>query len=150
MNKLKDYENLIALMSIYRDEWKHRDNAFISMLWRFVYISLTITFLPNLINKLGIENSPLTSLPVELFSIAGIVYALFGAFITIGICKRIENVDKSFKKIMHLLPDEYRYEKIEERPFSFRLNKLLTTFLFSVVIILAIANIIFAHWILKY
>lgn len=42
-----DIENCLALMTLYRDEWKQRDQVFISYFWRFVYLSLVVTFLPN-------------------------------------------------------------------------------------------------------
>ena len=40
---LKNAENHIALMALYRDEWKYRDQMFATLLWKFVSLSLIIT-----------------------------------------------------------------------------------------------------------
>ena len=42
--ELFDVENYLALMNLYRDEWKYRDQWFISTFWRMVYLSLIISF----------------------------------------------------------------------------------------------------------
>lgn len=37
-------ENRIALMAVLRDEWKYRDQTFFLYFWRFIYLSLVVTF----------------------------------------------------------------------------------------------------------
>lgn len=56
-------ENKLTLMEIYRSEWMHRDNAFITMFWHFISISLVITFLPNLVDRIGACHEALNVLP---------------------------------------------------------------------------------------
>ncbi len=52
---LQNAENHIALMTLYRDEWKYRDQMFVSLLWKFVSLSLIITFLPNFLSSINIK-----------------------------------------------------------------------------------------------
>jgi len=53
---LKASENHIALMNLYRDEWKYRDQWFISSFWRLVYLSLIISFLPNFLSAISVKS----------------------------------------------------------------------------------------------
>ena len=81
--ELFDVENYLALMNLYRDEWKYRDQWFISTFWRMVYLSLIISFLPNFLAAFSVESELVTKLPVWVFSVLGILCALFGLYIMI-------------------------------------------------------------------
>lgn len=48
-------ENRIALMAVLRDEWKYRDQTFCLYFWRFIYLSLVVTFLPAFLKATGME-----------------------------------------------------------------------------------------------
>ena len=50
-------EEIITLMGIYREEWKYRDGAFMSTFLKFSLLSLLITFFPNLIGRIGFDQS---------------------------------------------------------------------------------------------
>lgn len=146
-----DYNQVLTLMSIYRDEWMHRDSDMLSTLWRLVTISLVVTFLPNLIGRLGFSDSPLVAkLPIVFFSCAGIVCAGFGMFISIGESTRIEYLDKKYWDVMKRLPEGYQLESMKNdkraKPFSMRLNTIFCVVPYSVVIFLAILNIIFHYF----
>lgn len=39
MEELKQSENTIALMALYRQEWEYRDANFYFLFWRFMYLS---------------------------------------------------------------------------------------------------------------
>lgn len=143
-----NYDQTLKLMSLYREEWMHRDTDLLSTLWRLVSISLIITFLPNLIGRIGIENSVLVNrLPVTVFSVAGIVCSLFGLYISFGEAKRIENLDKKYWEIMRSLPDSFHLERLDKEKstklFSIRLNNIFCIVPYCVVIVLAISNIVF-------
>lgn len=143
-----NYDQILKLMSLYREEWMHRDTELLSTLWRLVSISLVITFLPNLIGRIGIENSALVSrLPVTVFSGAGIACALFGLYISVGEAKRIESIDKKYWSIMRNLPSNFHIERLDQEKstklFSIRLNNIFCVAPYCVVITLAISNIIF-------
>lgn len=86
--ELFDVENYLALMNLYRDEWKYRDQWFISTFWRMVYLSLIISFLPNFLAAFSVESELVTKLPVWVFSVLGILCALFGLYIMIVENKR--------------------------------------------------------------
>lgn len=148
MSHLEGYENLLSLMTIYRDEWKHRCEEQRSLFWRFVYISLVVTFLPNLTEKIGASSSlSLLKLPTPIFCAAGILCALFGLLLSLGCTKRIDSVDQAFKRLMDELPVNYRYQPfnlpdqgIWGRLFALKLNPILCIGTYLVVIFLAIVN----------
>ena len=146
-----NYDQILTLMSVYRDEWMHRDSDMLSTLWRLVTISLVITFLPNLIGRLGFSGSPLvTNLPIACFSCAGIVCSGFGMFISIGESTRIRYIDEKYWDTMRHLPEEYQLESMKDdrraKPFSMRLNNIFCVVPYGVVIFLAIVNIIFYYF----
>lgn len=138
-------ENKLALMAIYRDEWMHRDDTFIAMFWRLITISLVISFLPNLIVRVGIEHQAIETLPSWLFSSCGILCALFGMYLSLGEAKRIEAIDKAYKNVMNTLPVEYQMITLSNVPrsriFRPRLNNIFCISMYLMVCILALANI---------
>ena len=67
-NDLTDVEQHIVLMTLYRDEWKYRNEWFMSVFWRFVYLSLIITFLPNFLVAVNTESKLVSTLPVTIHS----------------------------------------------------------------------------------
>ena len=155
-------ENRLALMEIYRNEWMHRDDAFITMFWRFITISLVITFLPNLVSRVGVSHEAINVLPHWVFSTCGIITALFGMYLTVGEARRIEAIDESYKRVMETLPKQVQMIKLDNlektdaayphkakiynvvtQLVSRHLNNIFCTSMFLVVILLAIANMIF-------
>lgn len=141
-------EELLTLMSIYREEWKFRDNYFSSILWRFLSLSLIITFLPNLVSNIGVSGTVLIELPTLIYSIAGIICALFGIYLSLCEAKKVEKLDEAYKDLMAKLPEDYKVKSILEeelknkkRIFSFRTNNMLCG-IFVIVIILAVINIL--------
>lgn len=97
-------ENIISLLACYREEWIYRDTDFANTFWRFAYLSLIIGFLPNLLENFNLRDALLLSLPPWTFSIAGILFSLFGLFICLNDLKRIENLDDIYFKLVEMLP----------------------------------------------
>lgn len=149
MEELKQSENTIALMALYRQEWEYRDANFYFLFWRFMYLSLIIVFLPNLVNHFGITGIHISKIPTWIFSIIGIACTFVGFYVTYNEEKRIEEIDKAYKKLLNELPKEYQVGSIIEEEkgkkikfFSYRTNRVLCcTYIF--VIVLAISNIFF-------
>lgn len=141
---LKGYDNLLTLLAFYRDEWKYRDSYFISIFWRYISLSLIVTFFPNLVNNIGFSGNAIAELPIWVFSLAGIFLSLFGAYMTIGEQIRIKKLDEIHKKLMKKLPDGYAVGSLSkdnyEKYFNHYLNYVLCAS-YLVPIILAIINI---------
>ena len=134
-------DQVLALLSVRREEWKYRDGVFTTMFWRFAMLSLIVIFFPNLANKFGIEGLSLLILPPWMFSAFGIVVALFGMYISMGIAARMEAVDSAIEKIEKRLPDSYQYVKVKN--FKVRLTNVLCIGFYSAIILVAIVNILY-------
>lgn len=137
-----DVENYLALMNLYRDEWKYRDQWFISTFWRLVYLSLIISFLPNFLAAFSVESELVTKLPVWVFSVLGILCALFGLYIMIVENKKITYIDNAYRVLENELPEKYRVEKMKKSPARLRTNNVLCVVIFLVIILLSIVNIV--------
>lgn len=146
MNKFEtdlcNSENHIALMNLYRDEWKYRDQWFISSFWRLVYLSLVISFLPNFLSAISIKSELAARLPLWVFSMSGIICALFGLYIGIVENKKITYIDRAYRAIENELPEEYQVEKIKNSPAKLRTNNVLCFTIYSIIILLSIVNLI--------
>lgn len=137
-------ENHLALMTLYRDEWKHRDQMFVGFFWRFLYLSLIITFLPNFLQAVNVEADIVDTLPVWLFSIAGIGCSILGLYLGLAENKRITKIDLAYKAVATSVPDDYQVKKITEKYYAPRLNILLCWVSYSITILLAICNFAFS------
>lgn len=143
-----NYDHMLKLMAIYRDEWMYRDKDNTSSFWRYALISLVVTFLPNIATEFRFSNIPLfKQIPQWVFSVAGILCSLFAMYLILANGKRIEYLDNAYKKIMGNLPKRYRIRLIKEdtqfrnRIYRFRLIAPFCITVFSIIIALAIANI---------
>lgn len=139
-----EYESVLKLMSIYREEWQYRDKAFMSSFFKFSTFSLVITFFPNLVGRIGISNDTplLTEIPPYIFSILGIICALFGLFYSYSEAKRIVKLDKAYKRLMDLFPEDYKVDTISKKNiYSVRLNSVLCC-TYIIPIVIAIINFI--------
>lgn len=141
-NELSNVEDYFALMNLYRDEWKYRDQWFISTFWRLVYLSLIISFLPNFLAAFSVESELVTKLPVWVFSMFGIICALFGMYIMFVESKKISYIDKAYRVLEGELPEKYQVKKIKKSPAKWRTNNVLCFVIFSVIIFLSVVNMI--------
>ena len=138
-------ENIISLVTCYREEWIYRDTDFANTFWRFAYLSLIIGFLPNLLENFKLHDAPLLSLPPWVFSIAGILFSFFGLFISLNNLKRIEKLDDIYFKLVEMLPPAYRIERIVQgggnKIFRVRTNHLFCGVYFVIVLLIGINTI---------
>lgn len=141
--KIESSEDRLALMTIYRDEWKFRSQEFVSYFWRFLYLSLIITFLPNFLDAINVTASIVFALPAWSFSVFGIVFSIFGLYYGLAENERITNIDNAYRDIEKTLPEEFRVQKIDKWYYKPRLNISLCIVSYSITILLAIINIIF-------
>ena len=140
-------------MGIYREEWKYSDGAFMSTFLKFSLLSLLITFFPNLIGRIGFDQSAplLESIPSFIFSIFGIICALFGLFYSSAEAQRIVQIDNAYKRLMAQLPEDARVKMLNntignskniiKRIQLVRLNKVLY-YAYLIPIGLAILNFV--------
>lgn len=139
---LSNIENHLALMNMYREEWKYRDQWFVTTFWRLVYLSLIISFLPNFLAAFSVKSELVTKLPIWVFSVLGIICALFGLYIMIVENKKIIYIDCAYRVLENDLPEKYQVQKIKKYPAKLRTNTVLCYVIFSVIILLSIVNII--------
>lgn len=151
-NKLSN-EDIINLMSVYRDEWKYRDSTFMSSFFKFSGMSFFITFFPYLIDRIGMN--PISPFLLKLhpicFLVFGIISALLGFLYSCAEAKRVEKVDLAYKNLMNQLPKDARIPMLKDEIGNsknilkkisvFRLNSLLY-FSYIIPIGLSILNII--------
>lgn len=142
-NDLSNAEQHIALMALYRDEWKYRDQWFISMFWRLVYLSLIITFLPDFLEAINAKSELTSRLPVWIYSVVGIACALFGLYIGIVESRKITYIDQAYRRIEEDLPLKYQVEKLGYSPAKLRNNNILCITIYVIIILLAIVNMIY-------
>ena len=141
--KIESSEERLALMTIYRDEWKFRAQEFVSYFWRFLYLSLIITFLPNFLDAINVTANIVVALPAWSFSAFGIVFSIFGLYYGLAENERITNIDNIYRDIEQTLPEEFRVKTIDKWYYKPRLNISLCIVSYSMTILLAIINIIF-------
>ena len=99
------YDQIISLLSIYEDEWEHRNDILWSQIFRFFYFSVFTMILPNITTYLSIS---LPKIPLKLFPIIGIFIATLSYILSLSYSKRLEASSKTYKKINDLLPEKYR------------------------------------------
>ena len=138
---LESENDRIALMAIYRDEWQYRDQTFASYLWRLVYLSLIITFLPNFLDTLDTSPEIVNRFPSWVFPVAGIFCSLLGLYIGLASIKRIRSVDEAYKNLAKHFPADCRVEKYQSPYLKISLNKLLVFCLYGSTIALAVMNL---------
>lgn len=134
-------ENIISLLTCYREEWMYRDTDFANTFWRFAYLSLIIGFLPNLLENFKIHDAPLLNLPPWVFSIAGILFSILGLLICLNNLKRIEKLDDIYFKLIRMLPHSYRIEFIVQDEGNKKYH-IRTNFLFCLIYVLIILLIL--------
>ena len=122
---LQSESDRIALMAIYRDEWKYRDQTFTSYLWRLVYLSLIITFLPNFLDAMNAKLEIIKKFPSWVFPLAGIFCSLLGLYIGLAAIKRIHSIDEAYQNILKGFPADCCVEKYEKSYFFVSGNKTL-------------------------
>lgn len=136
-------ENRIALMTLYRDEWKYRDQAFASSMWRFVTLSLIITFLPHVLAAGEMVPALAQAVPMWMFPLFGMISSLLGWYLGRADNTRITNIDNVYKTIRHTLPEGCEPDDVKMLIFKPRMNNLLCTVMYGATFILAAANFAF-------
>ena len=128
-------DDLISLMEIYLSEWCHRDQMLWSQVFRFFYVTVLVTFLPNLVDFLGVRLP--SNLPNIIFPIAGMCLSLVFLYVSLGYTKRLEAASEVYKRLISFLPPhlqrhslsdkEIRYGKFFSQPMSIVLCLLMFT-----------------------
>jgi len=136
---LESIENCLSLMSLYRDEWKYRDQAFTSTFWRIVYLSLITIFLPDFLRSINFSNQLIVVIPKCIFAFAGIIFCVFGLYIGFAENQRITSLDLAYRNIEKRLPDAYREKMAENKLLKLRINYVLLS-VYGVLMAVAIVK----------
>lgn len=131
----------IALLSIYRDDWKYRDQTFMSYFWRLIYLSLIVSFLPNFFEAINVQPDIISKLPSWAFPVAGIICSLFGLYLGLAEIKRISSINEKYHDILKTFAQDYIVEQYSTPFLKVSLNKLLCIVAYSIVIVLALINL---------
>ena len=119
-------ENLLTLMSIYIEEWKHRD----SMLWKQVFTYFFAILVVMIIPFANINGFSLgDTVPKYIFPIIGILLNFIYALVCYNYAARLSAVGDIYSHIISVLPPEYQRKRIDKMPFIFTMSYLLA-FLF--------------------
>lgn len=110
-NKTKSNSERIAMLSIYMEEWKYRDQTMLATLYKTSFISFVIIMLPYLKTYFGISQE----LPFKdwMFSLCGIILALIFVPVNLGNLARQKKSSETIRKIIDLLPEELQREGID-------------------------------------
>ena len=130
----------IALMEVYRDEWKHRDQMFTSYMWRFVTISLIVTFLPNVLGAKDMFPEVAKTFPLWVFPLVGMLCSVLGMYVGFAENKRIKYIDQAYRRIETTLPVTFQTEKIHKSVFKLTIIKLLFIVMHIVTFTLGMLN----------
>lgn len=121
--KIHTTEDLLTLMNIYLEEWKHRD----SMLWKQVFTYFFAILIVMIIPFANINGFSLgDKLPQCAFPIVGLVLDLIYAIICYNYAARLSSVGKAYTNIIDMLPRKYQRTKIKDKPFIFGMAYFLS------------------------
>lgn len=121
-------DQIISLMSIYLNEWEHRDSLLWSQVFKLFYANLIVIILPNITAFLGISLPAINS---KVFSAVGIVIAFVFLYIGLGYAKRLNASSATYANVMKLLGDE-KYQRVPLK--KIRGGKLFTPSIATVLV----------------
>ena len=135
---------LVGFMSVYLEEWKHRDSVMWAQVFRFYLATLSVSLLPytDLINQHNLFSK-------GSLHIVGIVMSICFLYISIAYGSRLYVISKTYKEIIRKLSiDDIKRLEIKD----LRLPKVAKTILgapiavvlpFALFVSLIIVNIVF-------
>ncbi|MBD5499191.1 MAG: hypothetical protein HDR11_15815 [Lachnospiraceae bacterium] len=134
-----NHDQLIALINIYEEDWKHRDLLLWSHVYRFFYISVLTMLIPQLSSYFSLN---LGNVPRIIFPVTGTLLSLLSIYVSYSMGMRLKASDKSRRKLYALLPDEYHKVTLKEisnsRILSTRVTIIVPFALHILVILLGI------------
>lgn len=92
---------IIDLMEIYLDEWKHRDSMFWDQTFKFYFATLVIIVLP----QLSWFDSP-KFMPQEMLNAVGFVMSCVFLFVSFMYGSRLRASSKTYHRMIELLGDD--------------------------------------------
>jgi len=97
-------DKIISLMGVYLDEWKYRDAGFWNQVFKYFYVNLIVTTLPNIAGFLKIN---LPNINTGLFPIVGIIMAFVFLYLGLSDLARTRAIGDTYVRLMGLLGSEY-------------------------------------------
>lgn len=138
MSKLKNNE-IISLLSIYEEEWRYRDSAWFSRMFKMNFISFITILIPYLEEYFKIK---LPNVSNAVFPIIGIVIATLSFVFSLMYARRLKAIGDSIWNLNHCLKPRYRMERIPSsglgKIFKLRISWFLSTAVYVLLLVLAL------------
>ena len=137
--------DIIALINVYLEEWKHRDTILWAQAFRFFYATLIVMLLPNLTNYLHIQLP--SYVPVKAFPLMGIIMSIVFFYISYGYALRLIAISDTYTKILDMLDKKFRRKKLDEIKngvfFKARIAKIFPTMLFIALLLIGLTLLVY-------
>ena len=119
-NVLKSEKDLLGLLNIYLEEWKHRDNIMWNQVFRIYYATLIITILPYIEI---LKNDSGNKFDNKICFWISLIMSFFFLYIGLAYGLRLKAIGDTYMKLCMMIEDErIRKLKIED------MNKMITIF----------------------
>lgn len=103
-------DQIISLMSIYLNEYEHRNDLLWRQVFQFYYATLIVIVLPNITDFLQI-NVP--EIPSQIFYIIGSIMSILFWYVAVGTALRTRASYIAYEKVANLLEDEkHTYSRV--------------------------------------
>lgn len=135
---------VLSLLAIYLDEFKHRNELLWSQVYKLFYATLILTLLPNITGLFSIQ---LPAILEIFYRVIGVIMSIIFLFISLSYAKRLEASSSTYNQTIDLLPAAYRRKKVNElkygKIFKSRTSYLLIFMLFVALLLIQILLLVF-------
>lgn len=101
-------DQVIALLSIYNDEWCYRDDSVWKHTFKYFFATIIMMMMPNIAGYFNLN----LNLPAIIFRLIGLAIAIFSFYVGIAYAIRLEASGDTYRRILSYLPAEYRRTSI--------------------------------------
>ncbi len=110
-------EEIISLISVYLNEWKHRDDVLWRQVFKFYYVTLITMVFPHIT---GYLNANFIIEDARLFYYIGLVMSMIFYYVAIAIAMRARASYKAYEKVVNLLEDnKHTYTRVSVATLRF-------------------------------
>lgn len=115
-------EDILSLLDIYYEEWRHRDTTLWNQVFIFFFAALIVMIFPFIdICNIGSGESELVLLiPKFVFPIIGIVLTTLLYLIGFGYSMRLKAIGDTIEKFFAVLPEQYKRVKLADIAREYR------------------------------
>lgn len=139
-NEKLSKEEIINLMSVYLDEWKHRDLSFWTQTYRYFYATLIVILLPNIGSIFEIRLA--FSVGDKIFPLVGIFMSIFFMYFSVVSGIKSTLASNAYRQLISYIPKDYREKCVAEQRhgkyYNIKMAIALPIFMFSVLIVISL------------